>query len=278
MAVLIEFGYLPKGFEGFARQPGGRTVEGEIIEVLVRTGAVQNIEEAGFSSSSRTDRGVGAFHNYFTVNSTVPGDELLRRLNSMIEGAYFYGVGGVNENFNPRHAVFREYVYYLDGNLIGTDMAGFKKALRLFTGTHSFYSFTKKDRTKDEEYFRAKHTIQDITVEESKQWGRYLIEVTFRAKYFLYGQIRKMLKAALMVAKHKIETTDIENALVPDSGTGRFPSHSPRGLYLKRVKLPDEVEQGMNRYDIPGDGIERMMAEASVELRILSVLSELIGH
>ena len=265
MAVLIEFGYLPHGFAGFARQPGIRTVEGEIIEVLVRTGAVQSLEEAGFKSSSRTDRGVGAFQNYFTINSMVPGDELLRRLNSMIEGAFFYGVRGVDNNFNPRHAVYREYVYYLDSSVVGPDMARFGEALKLFVGTHSFYSFTKKDRTKNEEYFRAEHTVQKIIVEESKQWGRYLIEVTIRAEYFLYGQIRKMIAAALMVARQKIEMEDIEKALEPDSRIGRFPSHPPEGLILKRVRLPDEVERSLRRYDIPGDGIERIMAEAAVE-------------
>jgi len=325
MAVLCEFGYLPWGFTGFARQPGCRTVEGEIIKVLVRTGAVDDIGKAGFRSSSRTDKGVGAFQNYFTVITTVPGEELLRRLNSMIEGAYFYGVGVVEENFNPRHAVFREYVYYLDGNLIGTDIARFKEAIELFTGTHSFYSFTKKDRTKDEEYFRAEHTIEKITVKEVVQWGRHivngaklneskihlslptsvqsgldrrsrlqldnvrgiavpkrpiplnLIEVTLKAEYFLYGQIRKMLKAALMAAKHKIEMTEIENALVSGSGIRRFPSHSPGGLFLKRVRLPDEVEAGIKRYDIPGEGMEKMIAEAAVELRALSVFRELIN-
>ncbi len=277
MAILIEFGYLPEGFEGFARQPGRRTVEGEIIEVLIRTGAVHSIEEAGFKSSSRTDRGVGAFQNYFMINSVVPGDELLRRLNSMIEGAYFYGVGDVDKNFNPRHAVFREYVYYIDGSVVGRSMVRFKEALKLFTGTHSFYSFTKKDRTKNEDYFRAEHKIDKITVEVSELWGRDMVEVTFRAEFFLYGQIRKMLKAALLAAKRKIGMTELEKALEPDSGTGRFPSHPPGGLFLKRVKLPDEVEDGIKRYDIPGEGIEKMMAEAAVELRALSAFRGFTG-
>ena len=277
MSVLIEFGYLPRGFEGFARQPAGRTVEGEIIDVLVRTGAVEDIATAGFMSSSRTDRGVGAFQNYFMVRTPVPGTELLRRLNSMIEGAFFYGAGGVEKRFNPRHAVYREYVYYLDGNVVGPDLARFTEALGLFMGTHSFYSFTKKDRTRNEDYFRAEHTIGKITVEESELWGRHLIEVTLRAEFFLYGQIRKMLKAALMAARHRIEMADIEKALEPDNGMGRFPSHPPEGLFLKRVKLPDEVEAGIEKYGISGEGIERMMSEAAVEMRILSVLQGLVG-
>ncbi len=277
MVALIEFGYLPGGFEGFAKQPDRRTVEGEVLQVLVRTGAVQDIGEAGFRSSSRTDRGVGAFQNYFTVSSHITGDELLRRLNSMIEGAYFYGAGDIDKSFNPRHAVFREYVYYLDSRIVGRDMAKFYEALELFTGTHSFYSFTKKDRTKDEDYFRADHTVQKITVEELDQCGRLLLEVTFKAEFFLYGQIRKMMAAALMAAKRKIDTADIEKALLPDSGFERFPSHSPRGLLLKRVNLPERVEAGIKRYDIPGEGIERMIAEAAVETKVLSVLSEIIG-
>ena len=277
MAVIIEFGYLPYGFTGFARQPNERTVEGEIIRVLTVTGAVKDPKGFGFKSSSRTDKGVGAFQNFFVFYTDIDHGEILRRLNSMIEGAFFYGAGNVGNDFNPRHAVFRDYVYYLPKCEIGNNISGFEQALSLFQGTHCFLNFSKKDRTKSEDYFRREMKLEPIVVEESSLFGVDMVFITFRSRFFLYGQIRKILAAAVMAGNDKISMKAIGRALAAGSREKRFPSHSPDGLFLKRIKLPDEIEANILKYPLSTEGLERDIRDQAMKYLVSSHLLERIS-
>ncbi|HEY6238704.1 MAG TPA: tRNA pseudouridine(38-40) synthase TruA, partial [Thermoplasmata archaeon] len=55
---LVRFGYDGSGFAGWARQPGRRTVEGELHEGIVRAKVAASAEAARPRVASRTDRGV----------------------------------------------------------------------------------------------------------------------------------------------------------------------------------------------------------------------------
>lgn len=278
MAVIIEFGYLPCGFSGFARQPKKRTVEGEIIRVLTLTDAITSAKDSGFKSSSRTDKGVGAFQNYMVVRTRVVPKEILRRLNSMIDGGFFVGAGEIGDDFNPRHALYREYVYYLSKREVGENMSEFRRALSLFQGTHCFYNFTKRDRTKSEEYFKRELTLEPIVIEERSLLGEEILIISFRSRFFLYRQVRKILSAALMVANNKISSKVIEEALMPGAEKKIFPSHSPDGLYLKRVKLSDEIEMNIRKYPVLNDGMEGTIRDLAVKFLVTSHLLEKITY
>ena len=272
MAVLIEFGYLPEGFAGYARQPHERTVEGEILRALTGTGAFG--DQAGIRTSSRTDRGVGAFQNYFVCDTHVPGEELVRRLDSMIKGAFFFGAGTVEDDFNPRHAIYREYVFFLPKALIGDSIETFRQALSLFRGTHNFRNFTKKDRTKDDDHFSKERAVDRIRLEETSMEGMEILTVTFRARSFLYQQIRKMMAAAVMVAEGKLEPGSIEAALEPGAPEGRFSSFPANGLFLARVKLPEDIEKGIERFPYCGKGLREKVDEAALRFHAVSGFME----
>jgi len=278
MAVIIEFGYLPYGFSGYARQPNERTVEGEILRVLTVTDALKDPKGSGFKSSSRTDKGVGAFQNYFVFRTDIDHGEILRRLNSMIEGAFFYGAGNVGDDFNPRHAHFREYIYYLPKCDAGNNISGFKRALSLFQGNHCFFNFSKRDRTKSEEHFRRELKLEPIVVEESSLFGVNMLSITFRSRFFLYGQIRKILASAVMAGNDKVSMEAIERALASRSREKRFPSHSPDGLFLKRIKLPDEIEAKIGKFPLSTDGLERDIRDHVMKYLLSSHLLERISR
>lgn len=259
MAVLIGFGYLPEGFSGFARQPEGRTVEGEILRVLIDTGAVESGAEARLLSSSRTDRGVGALLNYASFWSGLPVPELIRRLNPMIDGCFFYKGCTVDDSFDPRTALYREYVYYLYPETVGGDIKVFGEAILLFRGTHVFHSFSKRDRSRDDEFTRCPRAVSEIDVNTQIIGEEVILRLTFKARSFLYGQIRKMVAAAAMAARGKIEKDDIIDALASGTDRGRFPSHPPEGLYLLRVGLPEEVEGRLKWYPAETERLRGMM-------------------
>ena len=108
----MRFGYDGSGFDGWARQPGRRTVEGEILEGLVRLGIVPDASGAELSVGSRTDRGVHARANALVLRVPIPGDALLKALNGISPEIRFTRACEVAESFRPRSARFRWYRYF----------------------------------------------------------------------------------------------------------------------------------------------------------------------
>ena len=78
MRWLVRFGYDGRSFAGWARQPGLRTVEGELLRGLVRLGVVPSADAARVAVASRTDRGVSARANAFVLSTDLPSRVLLR--------------------------------------------------------------------------------------------------------------------------------------------------------------------------------------------------------
>lgn len=270
MALLMEFGYLPGGFRGYARQPGEITVEGEIINALVRSKVVSDQKSARIKGSSRTDRGVGAFQNYAMVETDLAPDVVLQRLTGMCRNIVFFSAAMVPGDINIRHARFREYVFYLLPEKVG-DVQLFSRAIKLFQGTHYFYAFIKTDRSKSFDMSKTKHTIDEITLETRELETKFtaldgssllsktnspkqILEVRFRARYFLYQQIRRMVGAAVRVARGNATIPDLKDALNSSSGD-KFAPHSSSGLFLECVELlpfrqVDKVEYFKDRRPI----------------------------
>jgi len=166
----------------------------------------------------------------------------------MIEGAYFYRYGPVDDSFNPRAAMYREYVFFLLPHAIGGDMVRFKEAVSCFRGTHCFHNFSKKDRTLPETATRKERTVDLVEVRGPVDGRQGIVEVLIRARSFLYGQVRKMVGAAVKVARGEVDISELEEALSPGSPEGRFPSYPPGGLYLYKVKLAPDIEKALKRY------------------------------
>ena len=66
----MKFGYDGATFHGLARQPGLRTIEGEVVKALSGAYAVRDIRTSRFQSASRTDRGVSALGNGVAFDSS----------------------------------------------------------------------------------------------------------------------------------------------------------------------------------------------------------------
>ncbi len=109
---LVRFGYDGTAFHGWARQPGLRTVEGEIRRGLLRSAAVQSGEALSIEVASRTDRGVSARANALAFRSPLPGATLLRTLNGIDPDIFFTAATLVPEEFRVRRAVRRTYHYF----------------------------------------------------------------------------------------------------------------------------------------------------------------------
>jgi tRNA pseudouridine38-40 synthase len=60
MRIALKFAYDRKQFNGYARQPSLKTVEGKIIDLLTSHDFIEDAKESMFRSASRTDKEVSS--------------------------------------------------------------------------------------------------------------------------------------------------------------------------------------------------------------------------
>ena len=70
MRIVIKFAYDGRKFHGYARQPNLKTVEGELVEALVKHNFLKDTKESVFRSASRTDKNVSALCNVVAFNTS----------------------------------------------------------------------------------------------------------------------------------------------------------------------------------------------------------------
>lgn len=179
--VAVKLAYDGSEFYGYQRQPGRRTVEGDLVEALLAVEAVDSAESAGLRSSSRTDRGVSALGNVVSFRTDFSLNGLCSALNSEMDGIWARSAAAVPEDFNPRWARQRWYRYHLPRD--DHDLAYLSSLLGRFVGRHDFSRFSRKD---DRDPVR---TIDSIDVSESTG----LLLVDLRAESFLWNMVRRIV-------------------------------------------------------------------------------------
>jgi tRNA pseudouridine38-40 synthase len=209
MRYALKFAYDGTRFEGYARQPGKTTVEGEILQALKTLGIADDLR-----SASRTDRGVSAAGNVIAIDTDFQTKAIIPALNSELEGIHFHAMAKVTDDFNPRHAERRWYRYVLPKDGTPT-IKELKKAAKLFLGEHDFRQFSKKDTGNE-------NTILAIDSIDFSEHGEFIF-VDIKAQRFLWELVRRMLAAIMDVAKGKLEPE-----LVKEMLAGTAPH--PRGL------------------------------------------------
>lgn len=230
MRYALKFGYHGKNFFGYARQPGLRTVEGEIIKALKKTTMIVDEEDENFQTASRTDKGVSACGNVLAFNTNFIGDEILSALNANLEEVWFYGIKEVDSSFNPRHARERWYRYYLFDE--GMDLKNLEKYTKNFLGMHDFSNFARIEEGKN-----PTRTINTIEISKENEF----IILDFKAQSFLWQMVRRIVKAMMDAVQGKLSYNDLENAFngkqKADFGIAR-----PEPLILMDVKYDFEFK------------------------------------
>jgi|SaaInlStandDraft_4_1057021.scaffolds.fasta_scaffold06240_3 tRNA pseudouridine38-40 synthase len=113
------------------------------------------------------------------------------------------------------------------------DIEKFKKALQLFVGTHDFGSFVKIDKETSTE-LTTERTIDSIKVEKLNKLNA--LRITIKGKSFLHFQIRRMIGAALDVAKNKELSLDyIKNMLISPKAQQCYVKANGNGLCLRKI-------------------------------------------
>lgn len=202
MRIAVKFAYDGRKFYGFARQPRLKTVEENILNILVENGFIKDPKESHFRSASRTDKGVSALGNVIAFNTDSIKKNIIKKLNSDLKDIFLYGMKEIESDFFPRHAKWRSYRYYLRRKYLEIDKI--LSAAAAFTGEHNFSNFARVEEFKD-----PRRIIDNIIVTENNDF----FVIDFYAQTFLWHQIRRIISAMEKVGTGKLEEEQIIEAL-----------------------------------------------------------------
>lgn len=203
MRWRVRFAYEGASFYGWARQPGLRTVEGEIRRGLVARGISPSAAAARLEVASRTDRGVSARANVLALSSDREPRALLRALNGIAPDLYFTALAPAPGGSRIRGALRRVYRYCEDPQ--GLNIDEYRRAAGLFTGRVDIRSFGRAIPTATPLW----RTVDHVTVEETSEG--WLVEV--QAPSFVWGMVRKIVGACREVAAGRMSDSRLQRAL-----------------------------------------------------------------
>ncbi|MDD6448326.1 MAG: tRNA pseudouridine synthase A [Lachnospiraceae bacterium] len=156
MRVLIKVAYDGTDFAGWQKQPGQRTVEGELLKALADLFS----REIDLIGGSRTDAGVHSYGNpaVFDIETRMPVERIAPALNVRLpEDVRVLSSSAVAEDFHPHKIKSRktyEYRirvartllptdrYYFHTVHVALDLTAMQKAADLLVGKHDFTSFS----------------------------------------------------------------------------------------------------------------------------------------
>nr|XP_010905232.2 tRNA pseudouridine synthase A [Elaeis guineensis] len=118
--VAIFLGYCGAGYQGMQKNPGARTIEGDLEEVLFLAGAIPEADRGlprryDWARAARTDKGVSAAAQVVSGRFYVDPPGLVARLNSHLpDQIRIFGFKRVTNSFNAKKFCDRRrYVYLL---------------------------------------------------------------------------------------------------------------------------------------------------------------------
>jgi tRNA pseudouridine38-40 synthase len=237
----LRIAYDGTDFRGWARQPGVRTVQAEIEDVL----SLMLPEPAHLSVAGRTDAGVHASGQVasFTAPEHLDPTKVQRALNARLgpevvvldarrapdgfdarrsatgrEYRYRIDTGPVPDPFTAR------YVWHRPGQL---SIARMRTAARYLEGEHDFASFCRAPQLPA----RTVRDLRRLTVSSS---GPH-IQVRALASGFLQQMVRSLVGTLTAVGAGKIEPEAVRHILKARSRAAAGPVAPPHGLMLVRV-------------------------------------------
>lgn len=232
-------------FNGFQKQPNGRTVQEEVEKTLQK---MANGKEITVFGSGRTDAGVHAIGQVihfdypeerplermrFALDTQLPEDIAVRQVEIVSEEFHArYLVKEKTYQFRmdigkPRSPFRRHYASYYPYPL---DLGKIQRALPDLLGTHDFTSFCASGSSIEDKV----RTIYEAKMEVNETKDELLF--TFRGNGFLYKMIRILVGTLLKIGNGRLPEDSIPAIIAKKDRNAAGPTAHPEGLYLYEVK------------------------------------------
>ncbi|HEX7739094.1 MAG TPA: tRNA pseudouridine(38-40) synthase TruA [Marmoricola sp.] len=250
MRIRVDLAYDGAGFHGWARQPGLRTVQGELEAALA---TIWRIPEVSVTCAGRTDTGVHArgqvVHVDVDESLVEDQDRLVRRLNGVLDpDVRVRDVRVAAPGFDARFsALWRRYAYRIAdtaaavdplrrghvlawGRALDEDLMN--QAARLLLGEHDFASFCKK-----REGATTVRSLLDLGWEREPDG---VLVATVRADAFCHNMVRSLVGCMIAVGEGRRPPSwaaDVLAARRRDSSVTVVHAH---GLTLEEVGYPED--------------------------------------
>ncbi len=261
--ILLTIEYDGTGFSGWQRQPGVRTVQGELEKALSHVCG----KPVQINGTSRTDAGVHALSQRasFRGEFGIPTDRIPLAVNNYLAGSLGSGYAcgdvriiraeempadfharfdskGKTYRYVLRHgsaasAFSRNYCYHLKAALAAEPM---RKAAAFIEGTHDFACFQAAGGTVRETTVR---TIYDLQIKEPVA-GEMHIEVT--GDGFLYNMVRIIVGTLVEGGQGKKSAEDIPAILQSADRQRAGHTAPPQGLYLVEIYYDEKPMKERN--------------------------------
>jgi tRNA pseudouridine38-40 synthase len=259
-----DFAYDGTDFNGWAKQPGYRTVEGELLEALeVIFGESDN--SFGLTVAGRTDSGVHARHQvvHFDLNPTQikrlgrfgsPGileGSIRDRINSLVKNDIrVFSVVYAPEGFEARFsAIYRRYRYRIADGLAVKDPVESRNtlwtrrpldllemqatALSLY-GLHDFAAFCKP-----RPFATTIRELREVTIERRPD-ENHVVVIELTADAFCHNMVRSIVGALIAVGEGRATRQDVLQRLNSGNRKGAYKVVSSRGLTLLEIGYPED--------------------------------------
>ncbi|MBT3827032.1 MAG: tRNA pseudouridine(38-40) synthase TruA [Nitrosomonadales bacterium] len=242
MRIAAAVEYAGQEFSGWQKQPGIRTIQGE-IEKAIFSITKENINT---TAAGRTDAGVHALGQiiHFDTNLKRPMHSWVKGINAFLPiSIRIKWAVDVSVDFHARFsAKQREYQYLLLNQSINSAIMShycgwtfyklhidlIKKSLLKFKGKHDFNAFRSSE-------CQANSSIRTISKINVKQHKNYFL-FTFIADAFLQHQVRNMMGTIIKAGCGAIDIDHIDFLLKQNDRRLVPATFSPNGLYLTNIR------------------------------------------
>jgi tRNA pseudouridine38-40 synthase len=258
----IDFGYDGTDFSGFAKQPGLRTVQSELVKAIA---VIFGKDDSDFKLriAGRTDAGVHAQHQVAHLDLTQAqlkrigrNPDVAGRINTALPAdirIYSFEVAPVG--FDARYsATFRRYRYRVaDKNCFvdpldvryvlevkpELDLKLMKQTAKVLVGLHDFGGFCKP---------RAGATtirrLRSVRISRNPKKGQ-IIEIELKGDAFCHNMVRSLVGALVAVGRGRASVSDVEDRLKSGSRAGSLKVVAAKGLSLIEVGYPKDSMMGL---------------------------------
>ena len=235
------------GFAGYQVQPGQRTVQLEIEQVLAK---MHKGESVKITASGRTDARVHATGQsiHFDTPLAIPCEKYMKALNVQLSrDIRVLSVVEVAPDFHARYDVegkryryiwdtqavpspFRRY-YTTETNGIKPDVALMLEGAKAIIGTHDFSCFCAAN-TSVVDKVRTVHSLDF-------EWHGDELHMVIAGNGFLYNMVRIIAGTLWDVGTGKIAPTFVHDIVNSGDRSKAGKTAPPQGLYLEKVFYPE---------------------------------------